>query len=73
MSSRGCPRVKWRTGGLVDWTLESHAAAKGAYVPVAIPPTPLDQAYFNAQIEVLDTRLALAGTRLALILEDLLN
>jgi hypothetical protein len=64
---------EWRNGTLVDWALESHGAAKGAYVPVATPPVALDQAYFDTQIMVVDRRLALASARLAWILEDLLN
>jgi len=60
----------WRTGTTVDWALESHAAGKLAYVD---NHAVLGQAYQDAQIVVVDKRLALAAARLAWILEEILN
>jgi hypothetical protein len=60
----------WRSGTTVDWAMESHAAAKTAYVD---DQAVLAQPYFDAQIGVVDRRLALAAARLAMVLEDLLK
>ncbi len=51
-----------------DWANESHLAAAGAYLPnggVA------DQVYFDHEISVVDRRLALAGLRLANMLNSI--
>jgi len=66
----GMSETVWRSGTLVDWAVESHDAAKLAYVDNGAV---LGQSYFDAQIGVVDKRLALAAARLALILEELLN
>ena len=58
----------WRSGTTVEWALESHAAAKLAYVDDGAV---LGQDYFDAQIGVVDKRLALAAARLAWLLEDI--
>jgi hypothetical protein len=55
----------WRSGTLVDWAVESHDAAKLGYVDDGAV---LGQSYFDAQIGVVDRRLALAAARLALSL-----
>src|SRR5262249_17339451 len=62
------PESEWRNGTLIDWAVESHAAAKLAYVD---DNAVLGQAYLDANIGVVDRRLALAGARLAMILEEL--
>jgi S1/P1 Nuclease len=66
----GMNETQWRTGTTVDWAHESHAAAKQAYVD---DNAVLGQAYFDAQIVVVDKRLALAGARLAWVLEEILK
>jgi hypothetical protein len=66
----GIDEAVWRTGTIVDWAVESHDAAKPAYVN---DNTTLGQPYFDAQIGVVDRRLALAAARLAWILEELLH
>jgi len=66
----GMDEAVWRTGTTVDWAMESQAAAKLAYVD---DNAVLGQVYFDAQIVVVDRRLALAGARLAWILEDILK
>jgi S1/P1 Nuclease len=60
----------WQNGSLIDWAVESHDAAKAAYVN---NNDSIDQAYFDAQIKIVDKRLALAGARLAMILEQILR
>jgi hypothetical protein len=60
--------TSWRSGTTVDWAMESHDAAKLAYVP---DNAQLGQDYHDTQIVVVDRRLALAAARLAMILEDL--
>jgi len=65
------PTIKeseWRNGTPIEWAMESHAAAKLAYVD---DNAVLGQSYFDANIGVVDRRLALAGARLAMILEEL--
>jgi hypothetical protein len=66
----GMNETVWRSGTTVDWAMESHAAAKTAYVD---DQAVLAQPYFDAQIGVVDRRLALAAARLAMVLEDLLK
>ena len=55
------------SGNPADWANESHAAGQTAWIDNG---GVLDEAYYNTQIQVVDTRLALAGLRLAALLED---
>jgi nuclease S1 len=55
------------SGNPADWANESHAAGQTAWIDNG---GVLDDAYYNTQIQVVDTRLALAGLRLAAVLED---
>jgi hypothetical protein len=66
----GMNETVWRSGTTADWAGESHDAAKKAYVD---DHAVLAQPYFDAQIGVVDRRLALAAARLAMVLEDLLK
>jgi hypothetical protein len=66
----GMDESVWRSGTIVEWAMESHAAAKLAYVD---DNAVLGQPYFDANIGVVDRRLALAAARLAMILEELMN
>ncbi len=52
-------------GGSVDWAMESHALAKAALVPAK---GAIDETYYRRQIPVVDERLALAGIRLAALI-----
>jgi nuclease S1 len=54
-------------GKAEDWANESHAAGNAAWLD---QNGVVDDAYYNAQIQVVDKRLALAGLRLAALLED---
>jgi hypothetical protein len=61
---------------VLKWARESHAAARGsAYAGVAPPPTvtKLDERYVAAARDVAARRIALAGVRLATLLNDLLD
>ena len=49
-------------GSPAKWAMESHALAKVALLP---PGGVVDEAYYRAQIPVVDERLALGGLRLA--------
>ncbi len=49
-------------GSPAQWAMESHALAKAALLP---PQGIVDDAYFRAQIVVVDERLVLGGLRLA--------
>ena len=53
------------TGVPADWAVESFLLAKAALLP---PHANVDEAYYRAQIPVIDKRLALAGLRLAALL-----
>jgi hypothetical protein len=55
------------SGNPEDWANESHKASGNAWVE---QNGPVDEAYFNKQIKVVDDRLALAGLRLAALLDD---
>ena len=55
------------SGNPADWANESHPAGQTAWIDNG---GVLDDAYYNTQIQVVDTRLALAGLRLAAVLED---
>ena len=48
-----------------DWAVESWSLAKAALVA---PESNIDEAYYRSQIGVIDERLALAGVRLAAVL-----
>jgi hypothetical protein len=52
-------------GTPADWANESWALAKAALVA---PGTNIDEAYYTAQIPIVDQRVALAGVRLAAVL-----
>jgi len=55
------------SGSPADWANESGAAGQAAWLDDG---GVVDEAYYNAQIQVVDKRLALAGLRLAALLED---
>ncbi len=57
------------SGNPEDWANESHAFSQAAWLDDG---GMLDDAYYNTQIQVVDKRLALAGLRLAALLEDAL-
>jgi hypothetical protein len=52
-------------GSPAHWAIESHSLAKAALLPAN---GAADEAYFQAQIPVIDKRLALGGLRLAAVL-----
>jgi hypothetical protein len=58
------------TGTSADWAMQSHALAKAALVPAGAN---VDEPYYRKQIPVVDERLALAGLRLAAMLNDALR
>jgi hypothetical protein len=51
------------TGSPADWAMESHALAKAALLK---PQANVDEAYYRAQISVIEKRLAVGGLRLAM-------
>lgn len=58
-------RNRWASvpiGGPDEWAMQSHALAKAALLPAH---GNADEAYYRAQLPVIDERLALAGLRLA--------
>ena len=55
------------TGAPADWAVESFVLGKAALLP---PHANVDEAYYRAQIPVIDRRLALAGLRLASLLNE---
>ena len=55
------------SGNPGDWANESHLAGQTAWLDDG---GVIDDAYYNTQIQVVDKRLALAGLRLAALLED---
>lgn len=57
-------------GGPVDWANESHLQARKI---MDEKPSAVDQAYFQAHIHLIDEKLALAGLRLAAVLNDTLG
>jgi len=58
-------------GNPIDWAQEAHGFVRDAYdVP---SDGALDQAYYNKAIPVVDRQLALAGVRLAHLLQDTLR
>lgn len=58
------------TGDPRDWANESHDLAKEALLPDG---GAVDQAYYDREIKVVDQRLALAGLRLAALLNSVLR
>src|SRR5262249_46306804 len=52
-------------GGSAEWAMESHAFAKAALVP---PKGAIDETYYRRRLPVVDERLALAGIRLAALI-----
>jgi hypothetical protein len=61
---------KQATGSPVDWANESHLQARHILTPT---PTVVDEAYYQANIELINERLALAGLRLAKVLNEALG
>jgi len=60
-----------RAGGTpVEWANESHAQARGIVDPI---PTSIDETYYQAHIDLVNEKLALAGLRLATLLNDALG
>jgi hypothetical protein len=55
------------TGSPEDWANESHEYAKSALLP---DRTQIDENYYEKEIKVVDRRLALAGLRLAALLNE---
>ena len=61
-------RNRWAgvpTGGPDQWAMQSHTLAKAALLA---PHGNADEAYYRAQLPVIDERLALAGLRLAALI-----
>jgi len=58
------------TGTAEDWANESHRDCAAIWVPAG---SNLDEAYYQAHIGLLDKRLAMAGLRLAGLLNDTLG
>jgi hypothetical protein len=58
------------TGTPADWAMESHALGKAALLA---PHADADEAYYRAQIPVVDRRLAQAGVRLAAAINEMLT
>lgn len=64
-------KLDGRAGGTAeDWADESHAEARRI---LQQRPAKVDQAYYNANIHLVDERLALAGLRLAALLNRTLG
>jgi hypothetical protein len=57
-------------GTAVDWANESHLQARHILDP---RPASVDEAYYQANIELVNEKLALAGLRLATLLNDTLG
>ncbi|RWO20280.1 S1/P1 nuclease [Mesorhizobium sp.] len=64
------PEAEWKNQDTAGWALGSHDAAKGAYVD---NNAVLGQEYYDVQIKVVDRQLTLAGARLAVMLEGLVE
>jgi hypothetical protein len=65
-------RQGWATqpaGTPVEWAMQSHALAKAALLPAH---GRIDEAYYRAQIDVVDQRVAQGGVRLAALLNEIL-
>jgi nuclease S1 len=57
-------------GGPAEWAMQSHDLGNAALLPDG---GHADEAYYRAQIPVVDQRLALAGVRLAAVLNQMLT
>ena len=57
-------------GGPAEWAMQSHDLGNAALVS---PHGSVDEAYYRAHIPVVERRLALAGVRLAAVLNEILN
>jgi hypothetical protein len=55
------------TGGPAEWAMQSQHLANAALLPAHAN---VDEAYYQTQIQVIDERLALAGLRLAVLVND---
>ena len=53
-----------------EWAVQSFVLARAALLP---PHADVDEAYYKAQIPVIDERLALAGLRLASLLNSIFS
>lgn len=63
--------LEQQAGGTpVDWANESHVQARGIVDP---RPASVDEAYYQAHIDLVNEKLALAGLRLATLLNDALG
>jgi hypothetical protein len=69
---REIARNGWNAGSgtPVDWANESHAIAKKVLLSSGAA---VDESYFRAQLPVIDERLALAGLRLAAVVNRLVG
>ena len=54
----------------MDWANESHLQARHI---IEAKPAAIDEAYYQANIELVNQKLALAGLRLATLLNDTLG
>ena len=66
-------RRQWehqQPGTPAEWAMQSHALARAALLPAH---GAADEAYYRAHIDIVDQRLALAGVRLAAILNEILT
>jgi S1/P1 Nuclease len=61
---------KQARGTPVDWANESHVQARRLVEPI---PAAVDEAYYQANIELVNQKLALAGLRLAALLNETLG
>ena len=57
-------------GGPAEWAMQSHHLANAALLPAHAN---VDEAYYQTQIQVIDERVALAGLRLAVLVNDSLT
>jgi len=57
-------------GGPAEWAMQSHDAGNAALLP---SHGVVDEAYYRAQIPIVDQRLALGGLRLAALLNEVLT
>ena len=64
-------RLEARPAGTpAEWAMQSHDLGKAALLP---PHGRVDEAYYRAQISIVEQRLALAGVRLAALLNEVLT
>lgn len=57
-------------GTPAEWAMQSHGLAKAALLP---PHGNADEAYYHAQIPIVEQRLAFGGLRLAAVLNEILT